>query len=131
MSLAIVGADYPNPRGPARRFEIAVCHPGEPVTLKREPRNKHDSRAIGVYSVRDVQIGYVRAEQAQMIGSAMDSITAVFQRPDTWGAVIRISFDGTTPVLPVEKPRPARHRPGSGLDEEWPPPEPRDDFGGL
>lgn len=134
MSLAIVGADYPNARGPARRFEIAVCHPGEPVTLKREPRNKHDSRAIGVYSMRDVQIGYVRAEQAQMIGAALDSVTAIFQRPDTWGAVIRISFDGKVPELPPETPkdaRAARQGPPRDDGDDWPPPAPKDDFTGL
>lgn len=71
-SLAIVGAAYPNKRGPGRLFEIHMCSPGEPVTLRKEPRNPADSRAIGVYSARDVQLGYVRAEDAQLSGSLQE-----------------------------------------------------------
>lgn len=134
MSIAVVGADYPNKRGPTRRFEIAMCLPGEPVELRREPKNPADSRAIGVYSQRDVQIGYVPAEQAQWIGGQLAEIRAIFQRADTFGAVIRVTFDGSEPVLPVEKPverRAPPPDPDGYDDDDWPPREPHDDFGGI
>ncbi|KKW92234.1 hypothetical protein YP76_09860 [Sphingobium chungbukense] len=134
MSIAVVGAGYPNKRGPTRRFEIAMCVPGESVELRREPKNPADSRAIGVYSERGIQIGYVPAEQAQWIGGQLAVIRAIFQRADTFGAVIRATFDGSTPVLPVEKPverrAPASDPDGYG-DDDWPPREPKDDFSSI
>lgn len=110
LSLAVVGAEYPNKRGPTRRFEIKLCRPGEPVELRREPKNPADSRAIGVYSCRGVQIGYVSAERASLVGQWIKrgQVRAIFQREDTFGAVIRISTDGSAPELPVEKSRKAK-----------------------
>ncbi|WP_232307448.1 HIRAN domain-containing protein [Sphingobium chungbukense] len=135
MSIAVVGADYPNKRGPGRRFEIAMCAPGESVDLRREPKNPADSRAIGVYSARDVQIGYVPAEQAQWIGGQLAVIRAIFQRADTFGAVIRVTFDGSEPALPVEKPvqrgAPPPPDPDGYGDDDWPPREPKDDFSSI
>lgn len=134
MSIAVVGADYPNKHGPGRRFEIAMCSPGEAVELRREPRNPADSRAIGVYSARDVRIGYVPAEQAQWIGGQLAVVRAIFQRADTFGAVIRVTFDGSEPALPVEKPvhrAAAAQRNPEGYDDDWPPREPKDDFGSI
>lgn len=135
QSLGVVGADYPNKRGPGRRFEIAMCVPGEPVELRREPKNPADSRAIGVYSLRNVQIGYVPAEQAQWIGGQLGEIRAIFQRADTFGAVIRVTFDGSEPSLPVEKPvrrsAPPPHDPDGYGDDDWPPRESTDDFSGI
>lgn len=115
LSLAVVGADHPNRRGPTRRFEIAICHPGEPVELRPEPGNPADPRAIAVYSCRGVQIGYIRAERAQLIGTAMNraGVTAIFQRAEPWGATIRASLDGSPPTLP----EPLQMR-----GEDWPPP---------
>ncbi|WP_416463160.1 HIRAN domain-containing protein [Sphingomonas sp. VDB2] len=133
MSIAVVGAEYANKRGPVRRFEIQICAPGEPVELRREPKNPADSRAVAVYSMRDVQIGYIRAEQAQWIGGQLAMVRAIFQRADRFGAVIRVTFDGSAPVLPVEKPTPAPPPPSydAGFDEDWPPREPSDDFSGI
>lgn len=118
-SLAIVGANYPNKRGPTRRFEIELCVPGEPVTLHREPKNPADSRAIGVYSCRDVQLGYVRAEDAQLIGNYMarHDIRAIFEMKHSFGCFIRLTFDGSEPAL-SEQPRPSMRRPES---PDWPP----------
>jgi hypothetical protein len=42
QSLAIVGIDYPNKRGPGRRFELEICKPGEPIELRPEPDNPFD-----------------------------------------------------------------------------------------
>ena len=101
--------------------------------LRREPKNPADSRAIAVYSDRNVQLGYVPAEQAQFIGGLLPTVRAIFQRADTFGPVIRVTFDGIEPVLPADKPKPApppRDDDG-GADDDWPPREPRDDFGTI
>lgn len=104
-SLAVVGADYPNKRsGPTRRFEIALCAPGDPVELRLEPDNPADERAIAVYSERGVQLGYLTAERAPRIGQlirAGHEIISIFQEATRFGAVIRVAFDGEQPVLPV------------------------------
>lgn len=63
LSLAVVGAQYPNRDGSDRRFEILLCTPGEPVELVPEPRNRHDENAVAVRSARGVQIGYLTAER--------------------------------------------------------------------
>lgn len=134
QSIAVMGADYPNKRGPGRRFEIQLCAPGEPVELRREPKNPADSRAVSVYSMRDVQIGYIPAEQAQWIGGQIAVVRAIFQRAVRFGAVIRATFDGSTPVLPVEKPKVARSlviNPDAYGEDAWPPHTPADDFSPL
>ena len=46
LSIACVGVRFPNKKGGNRQFEIAVCQPGEPVTLEHEPRNPADGNAI-------------------------------------------------------------------------------------
>lgn len=115
MSLAVVGADYPNRRGPGRRFEIAICAPGEPVELRPEPNNPADPRAVAVYSCRGVQIGYLTAERAPLIGRDVREgrIRTIFQRAERWGATIRAAFDGAEPALPA-----------GPIDDtgDWPPP---------
>jgi hypothetical protein len=111
-SLAVVGADHPNKRGPGRRFEIQICKPGEPVELRPEPKNPKDPQAVAVYSARDVQIGYLRAEQAPWIGSIIREgreVAAVFQHRTDYGCVIRAAFDGDVPTIegvPIEPPAP-------------------------
>lgn len=129
LSLAVVGADYPNKRGPARRFEIALCLPGERIDLNPEPNNPADSRAIAVFSERGIQIGYLRAERAQYIGSAIrrQGVKAIFQSAEKWGATIRVALDGTDPMLPdvndsraSDWPPPGSDDPDWWPDEEWP-----------
>jgi hypothetical protein len=107
LSLAVVGADHPNKRGPGRRFEIALCVPGEPVELIPEPKNPVDPRAVAVFSSRNVQIGYLSAERCGWIGKLIGEgreVRAIFQRVASYGAVIRAAFDGEHPVLPPEPP---------------------------
>lgn len=120
LSLAVVGADFENKRGPGRRFEIQLCAPGEPVTLTPEPKNPADTRAVAVYSVRGVQLGYVTAERASLIGGILASgreVQAVFQEKTQYGAVIRVAFDGAVPVLPIKPPKIE----GPGFSQEfWP-----------
>lgn len=122
-SLAVVGADYPNRKGPARRFEIALCIPGETVDLVPEPDNPKDELAVAVFSIRGVQLGYLSAERCGWIGAMLRSgrvITAIFQEPTTYGAAIRIAFDSDEPILPT--------REDSDDSQDWWPDEVYDEF---
>lgn len=121
ISLAVVGADYPNKRGPSRRFELAICQRGEPVELVPEPKNPKDEYAIAVYSCRGIQIGYLSAERAPRIGQIIRQgveVRAVLQDHTTFGAYIRVAFDGEGPELPPL--RESQPEPDWYPDEEWP-----------
>lgn len=109
MSLAVVGADHPNRKGPSRRFEIAMCEVGEPVDLIPEPKNPADPRAVAVYSCRGIQIGYLTAERCGWIGGMIrkGGVSAIFQGTASYGAIIRVGIEGAEPVLPEH---PAEHR---------------------
>lgn len=114
ISLAVVGADYPNKRGPTRRFAIALLRPGDPVDLVPELKNPFDPRAIAVHDRSGVQLGYIQAERAQLIGQMLQrQLVAVFQEPASYGAIIRIAVDGETPTLPPPRP------PETPPDEEF------------
>ncbi|MHB9879126.1 HIRAN domain-containing protein [Pacificimonas sp. ICDLI1SI03] len=107
LSLAVVGADYPNQRGPTRRFEIQLCVPGESIELRPEPTNRADPQAVAVFTKRGIQIGYLTAERAPWIGSMIRSgreMEAIFQEPLKCGAAIRVAFDGESPTLPRARP---------------------------
>lgn len=102
MSLAVVGAQYLNRDGSDRRFEILLCKPGEPVDLRPEPKNKHDERAVAVFSCRGVQVGYLTAERCGRIGQLIREgreVQALFQHKSEFGAWIRVAFDGETQVV--------------------------------
>lgn len=106
LSLAVVGAQFPNRRGPGRRFEIELCTPGETIELVPEPKNPADPYAIAVFSVRGVQLGYLSAERAPWMGTQMSrgrEVRAVFQEKTRAGAIIRVAFDGGEPKLPEER----------------------------
>lgn len=103
MSLAIVGIDYPNKRGPDRRFELEICRPGELVELRPEPKNQYDEHAIAVFSCRGIQLGYLPSERAVLIGTFWRQgreTKAIFQGLDAKVAWVRVAFDGNDPVLP-------------------------------
>lgn len=126
LSLAVVGADYPNRRGPGRRFEIEICKPGEPVELRPEPKNPADPRAVAVFSARGVQIGYLTAERCGWVRGMLAEdreIRTVFQRKATYGAVIRAAFDGEEPVLPADTEDPIREDEDTGFWPDWIPPD--------
>jgi hypothetical protein len=57
--IGIVGESFTNEDGSSRQEEIARCQPGEPVTLERDPQNKHDANCVKVISARGVQIGNI------------------------------------------------------------------------
>ncbi|ATI81448.1 HIRAN domain-containing protein [Sphingobium yanoikuyae] len=102
MSLAVVGARFPNSDGSDRRREISLCSPGEPVELRPEPHNKADARAVAVISCRGVQIGYLTAERCGRVSQLLEQcreVQAIFQRASPSGAWIRAGFDGETPQL--------------------------------
>jgi hypothetical protein len=128
MSLDVVGVDHPNRKKQVpRRFEIEMCSPGEPVELIPEPTNPADERAVAVFSARGIQIGYLRAERAPLIGGMIKAgteIRAIFQAATKWGAIVRITTDGTDPVLPLPSVRdvPPASADDSGFypDPEWP-----------
>ncbi|WP_246346993.1 HIRAN domain-containing protein [Sphingomonas jinjuensis] len=125
MSLAVVGADHPNKRGPARRFELALCLQGEEVDLVPEPKNPVDEHAIAVFSARGVQLGYLTAERAPWIGGMLKNgreIAAVFQAQASFGAWIRVAFDGEKPFLPsiaAAPPPPEPVGPRVERDFDW------------
>ncbi len=105
LSLAVVGLDFPNPDKSRsnRRFEVALCRPGDPVEMRPEPKNPADPRAIAVYSERGVQIGYLSAERCGLFGKRLragEEVRAVFQEADRFRAVIRVRFGGGEPTLP-------------------------------
>lgn len=103
MSLAVVGARFPNSDGSDRRREILLCIPGEPVELRPEPHNKADARAVAVLSYRGVQIGYLTAERCGRISQLLEQcreVQAIFQQTSPSGAWVRVAFDGEVPQLP-------------------------------
>nr|WP_047168252.1 HIRAN domain-containing protein [Sphingomonas sp. Y57] len=131
LSLAVRGADFANNKPKAqgsvpRRFEIATCRPGEPVELVLEPDNPHDPQAILILSARGVPIGYVSAERAPFIGRHIrqgEEVIAIFQQATRTAAVIRVSLDGSEPILPdirkVKGP-PASEDDHYHVDPIWP-----------
>jgi hypothetical protein len=125
LSLAVVGVAFDNKDGQGRRFEIAMCAPGEPVELRHEPKNPADPNAVAVYSAREIQIGYLRAERAPLIGAAMRRgiVSAIFQRQETWGATIRANLDGGEPALPAAAPVGVGKEPEEGSGDDWWPDE--------
>lgn len=117
LTLFIAGADFPNKRGPLRRFELKLCTPGEPVELRLEPHNPADPNAIAVFSARGVQLGYIPAERAPWIGGMINrgrEIRAVFQGETLAGGWIRTALDGAEPTLPsVQRKSPVQKYPDS------------------
>lgn len=120
FSLAVVGINYPNADKSNRRFELALCTPGEPVHLVLEPKNKHDPAAVAVFSARDMQIGYLSRERCLWVGSrirAGEVWEAVFQELDERIASIRVRFGGGAPTLPVPRPKPPAPAPDEDEDD--------------
>jgi hypothetical protein len=106
LSLAVVGVDFPNKKGPTRRFEVEICQPGEPVEIKPEPSNRFDENAVAVFSCRGIQIGYLPSERAAYISLLFRrgvEIRAIFQERTSWGAAVRLAFEGEEPQLPPKR----------------------------
>ncbi|CAN5580063.1 hypothetical protein BH10PSE14_BH10PSE14_07050 [soil metagenome] len=132
LTLAVVGVGYANPDGSNRQTEALFCAPGEPVELRLEPTNKHDPRAVAVFSARGVQLGYLTADRAAYIGGKLrlgESYEAIFQAAEPNATYIRARIGGGSPTLPGSgsgepwTARPARSPRGGG-DDFYPDPEP-------
>lgn len=116
FTLPVVGAPYKNKDGSNRQFEILLCVRGDPLELRPEPKNKHDEHAVGVWTGRGVQIGYLPSQRAPYVKSLMRSgheLFGLFQEATDFGAAVRIGVD-RVPTLPA--PSPPRSRPKS-IDE--------------
>ncbi len=105
LTLAVVGIDFPNEDKARsnRRFELLASAVGDPVSLRPEPRNRHDPHAVAVFSARDVQVGYLSAERAPLIGARMrrgEDVQAVYQGLKGSVAYIRVRFGGGAPTIP-------------------------------
>ncbi|WP_191864483.1 HIRAN domain-containing protein [Sphingomonas sp. gentR] len=131
LSLAVVGIDYPNKRGPDRRFELAMCHEGEAIELRPEPDNRYDEHAIAVYSCRGIQLGYLPSERAVLIGTYWrqgHTTIAIFQALGAKVGWVRVAFDGEQPILPpvaVDAPPTSWDAADSdyGFEPDWIPPD--------
>ncbi|UAK23642.1 HIRAN domain-containing protein [Sphingomonas nostoxanthinifaciens] len=114
LSLAVVGAAHSNKKGaPTRAFAIQLCRPGDTVELVPEPKNPADPHAVMVLNREGMQMGYLTAERAPWIGGMLGQgreIRAVFQEPTSYGAVIRVAFDGEEPALPAPRERETANR---------------------
>ncbi|MDD1453111.1 HIRAN domain-containing protein [Sphingomonas sp. H160509] len=108
LTTSIVGLDFPNEdkSKSSRVMECMLCRPGEMVELRLEPKTPYDQNAITVWSRRGVQMGYVSAEHARLIGKRMDKdeVSAIFQTMHRSRAYIRIRFGGGLPTLPDPVP---------------------------
>ena len=104
LTTSIVGIDFPNEDKSKsnRRMECMLCTLGDAVELWLEPTNPDDENAVAIFSARGVQLGYVSAERAPLIGKRMKEgeASAVFQAMHGSGAYIRIRFGGGVPTLP-------------------------------
>ena len=78
----VVGVAFENPDGSSRQQYIKdYCFSSQPLILKREPNNRYDKNAVGVWIKRkvflffesEIQIGYLSAELAEDIAECMDS----------------------------------------------------------
>ncbi|BCA60258.1 HIRAN domain-containing protein [Sphingomonas sp. HMP6] len=108
LSLAVVGLDFakPDKSKSNRRFEVALCAPGEAVELRPEPRNRADRNAVAAFSQRGIQLGYLTAERAPWIVrkiNAGETFEAVFQEATSSAAIIRVRFGGGAPTLPTRR----------------------------
>ena len=103
FSMIVMGAAYPNTDGSNRQFEILTLRPGDPLTLRREPRNPADPSAVAVLTERGGQIGYLPADRCGWIGGKIAQgadVRAIFQDIVPAGPVIRVNMAGIEPTLP-------------------------------
>lgn len=120
LSLAVVGADFPNKSGPTRVFAINLCRPGDPITLELEPENPVDKNAVRVLNREGMQMGYLTAERCGWIGSMIKEgrdIRVAFQEAVKGGAIVRATLDGSEPVIPAPQMR-QRGRAPAPIDPE-------------
>jgi SWI/SNF-related matrix-associated actin-dependent regulator of chromatin subfamily A3 len=54
------------------RYYTGVAHPGEFVTLVREPHNPYDRNAIRVDNLTGQKVGHIKATTAKLLAPLMD-----------------------------------------------------------
>lgn len=120
VSLPVVGVPHLNADKSSRHFEILLSRAGELVELRPEPRSKHSTQAIAVFSCRGIQIGYLSGRRAPHIGALLDrvQVKAVFQRPAAFGAWVRVAFNGEEPTLTDAMLRLSDNEPGKWVGSE-------------
>lgn len=109
FSLPVVGADRVTARSAERRAEIGRASPGDPLTLRRERGARGGRPVVGVYSERGLQLGYIWPDRVQEVAGLVAVARAIFRSADTFGCIIHITVDGSTPILPAP-PRPPERR---------------------
>ena len=74
----------------ARQRELKRMTVGEPVFVRREPLGRQYKDNISVYSVREVQVGYLEEKRTKHLAPAMDrglkieAVSAVSPDPDAF-----------------------------------------------
>ncbi len=69
-----------------------------------------------------MQLGYISSQRAVRIAQLIrqgHTITAIFQEATRFGAVARVSFDGTVPDLPQPVPAIDGPEEGTDVEPEW------------
>lgn len=122
LSFIVTGAAFTTARAHGRRAEIGISAPGDALTLRRDPGTIGRKPAVGVYTARGRQIGYIQPHEVDLILPDIDKARAIFQSGETFGAVAQITMDGSKPTLPQPKPKPQLR---------MPPAEPRDEYCGV
>ena len=127
LTLAIVGIDFPNnDRARSnRRSELLLLSPGAPMTLLPEPRNPVDPHAVAVFSPSGLQVGYLSAERAPLIGArirAGDEVIAILQGVSGGAGYLRVRIGGGVPTLPLMSGQ-GEAAAGAGEPDFWPDPD--------
>jgi predicted Zn finger-like uncharacterized protein len=68
----VAGVTQQNRDGSDRQTIIRYCEVGEPLTLRREPSNRYDRKAVAVDRQTGEQIGYLSAELAADVAPWID-----------------------------------------------------------
>ena len=108
-NAVVAGTGYRNFNGFSRASIIRkYAQEGRAITLRREPKNKHDNNAVAVYIVVPIlfgllgslqkKIGYLKASLAKTISSRMDK-----------GEEIKGSIDSFYAPLEKKHPRVTIH----------------------
>lgn len=87
--------------------------------MRRERGTRGGKRVVGVYSARGAEIGYISPGDADRLAGLVFAARAIFQGADTFGAIARVTFDGSTPSLPQPKPKPQRITPPRPTADEY------------
>jgi hypothetical protein len=112
FSLPACGEVHSNGDGTCRQCELALCRPGDPLRLVREPRNIHDRNAIAIVTKRGVRVGYLSRQYAAVWASKLDRgavpkviverIKGATLAGAMLGLVMRVNLEGEEPELPCD-----------------------------